>query len=215
MVRAHHQWPQFVTMDRRRQICPEAAHALAASVNRLDYGLFVLSKQSEVLFASRKARQWLDVQRQVRLRDHVLLLEKRPIVEELCKIPAVAAGIHALRVDAAMARGGRQGRQMGGSLVLTAQSGSRDGDDAAILHTLDPDSSEGPSALLLRALYGLTAAEGAVACHLHAGASLSVVAAQLSISVATVRSHLKRIYMKCSVNSQAKLVRLLSMGPRL
>jgi DNA-binding CsgD family transcriptional regulator len=60
----------------------------------------------------------------------------------------------------------------------------------------------------------LTAAEAEVAFHLHAGSPLAVVAAQLSISVATVRSHLKRVFMKCNVNSQAKLVRLLSIGPR-
>ena len=67
---------------------------------------------------------------------------------------------------------------------------------------------------LLRELYGLTRAQAAVARRLFAGRSVEETAAGLGLSPNTVRTHLKQIFTKCEVKSQAELMHLLTQGPR-
>lgn len=66
----------------------------------------------------------------------------------------------------------------------------------------DPDISE---AMLCR-LHGLTRAESAVAARISRCMSVEEVAASLSISVMTARSHLKHAFAKLGVSRQAELV---------
>ena len=66
----------------------------------------------------------------------------------------------------------------------------------------------------LRQLHGLTATEAIVAAQLYQGLTLQEAAHVLSISVHTIKTHLKRIFEKCSVRSQADLLRLMEFSPR-
>jgi len=45
------------------------------------------------------------------------------------------------------------------------------------------------------------------------GRSVEETAQALDLSLNTVRTHLKHIFTKCEVNSQAELLHLLAMGP--
>lgn len=67
----------------------------------------------------------------------------------------------------------------------------------------------------LRGLYGLTEAEARVAAQVVTAASLRDVASRLEISSNTVKSHLKRIFLKCEVASLAQLSALVATAPRL
>jgi DNA-binding CsgD family transcriptional regulator len=53
-----------------------------------------------------------------------------------------------------------------------------------------------------------------VARRLFAGRSVEQTAAALRLSPNTVRTHLKQIFTKCEVQSQAELMHLLTQGPR-
>jgi DNA-binding CsgD family transcriptional regulator len=67
-----------------------------------------------------------------------------------------------------------------------------------------------PSTVLrddLRAAYGLTVAESAVAAELYTGKSLARVAEVLGLSVNTVKTHVKRVFRKCNVRSHVQLVK--------
>lgn len=64
----------------------------------------------------------------------------------------------------------------------------------------------------LRELYDLTRAEAHVAARLAAGASLERVAAQLDVSLNTVRTHLRHLFAKCGVATQAALLQRLALG---
>lgn len=66
---------------------------------------------------------------------------------------------------------------------------------------------------LLRELYELTRAQAEVARHLFAGRNVEQSAASLRVSPNTVRTHLKQIFTKCEVQSQAELMHLLAQGP--
>ncbi len=65
----------------------------------------------------------------------------------------------------------------------------------------------------LREVYGLTQAQARVARSLFAGRSVEETARALGLSANTVRTHLKQIFTKCEVNSQAELLHLLALGP--
>jgi DNA-binding CsgD family transcriptional regulator len=76
-----------------------------------------------------------------------------------------------------------------------------------------PNGMHGISVDVLRQVYGLTPAQSAVACSLFAGLSVEETANELELSLNTVRTHLKQIFTKCEVNSQAELLHLLALGP--
>jgi DNA-binding CsgD family transcriptional regulator len=76
----------------------------------------------------------------------------------------------------------------------------------------DPLGSRELSTTVLRDLHGLTEAEAKVASALFTGCSTKEAAATLGISVNTVKAHLKGIFRKCGVRSQAELSQLLALG---
>ncbi|MGB7915137.1 MAG: helix-turn-helix transcriptional regulator [Rhodomicrobium sp.] len=61
----------------------------------------------------------------------------------------------------------------------------------------------------LRARYGLTAAEAALAVEICTGNGLQAAANRRGVSLATARTHLGRVFQKTGVGRQAELVRLI------
>ncbi len=76
------------------------------------------------------------------------------------------------------------------------------------------DGARSISTELLAELYGLTRAQANVARRLYAGYSVEETATHLRLSLNTVRTHLKQIFSKCEVQSQAELLRTLATGPQ-
>lgn len=83
-----------------------------------------------------------------------------------------------------------------------------DGEPAALVILREARPAR-PDPGLLRAAFGLTRGESAVAGALCGGLSLPEVAAELGVGVSTVRSHLKSVMMKTHTRRQAELVALL------
>ena len=73
-----------------------------------------------------------------------------------------------------------------------------------------PDNHALPAVDIIAALFDLTPAEARIARGIAQGLSLEDLAVQLGVSVATVRSHLKRAFVKTSTSRQAELAALLS-----
>ncbi|MBW8725234.1 MAG: helix-turn-helix transcriptional regulator [Inquilinus limosus] len=73
----------------------------------------------------------------------------------------------------------------------------------------DPDGAASPAPALLREMFGLTAAEAALAIEISRGQGLDAAADRLSIAKTTARTHLARIFDKTDTSRQAELVRLL------
>jgi DNA-binding CsgD family transcriptional regulator len=76
-----------------------------------------------------------------------------------------------------------------------------------------PDEQREISLDVLGQLYGLTRAQADVARKLYAGYSVEETAEELDLSLNTVRTHLKQIFSKCEVQSQAELLHTLAVGP--
>jgi DNA-binding CsgD family transcriptional regulator len=86
-------------------------------------------------------------------------------------------------------------------------------DPACILFLFDPERQAVMNLELVAADLAISAREAAIATHLAAGLELSQVAQRMRISIHTARSHLKAIYAKTGIGSQAELVRRVVSGP--
>ena len=73
-----------------------------------------------------------------------------------------------------------------------------------------PDGSESSAIYIVAKEYGLTARETDVLEELFNGRTAPYIARDLSVSINTVRSHVKRIYTKFSVHSQQELIDLIA-----
>ncbi len=125
----------------------------------------------------------------------------------------------------ALTRNGASGKPLAASLkrpgacgcrVVVAQAnppGQRRG--VRYVALIYAKGSRGLSGDVLAELYGLTRAQAAVARKLYAGCTVEETAAQLRLSLNTVRTHLKQIFSKCEVQSQAELLHLLATGPQV
>lgn len=95
--------------------------------------------------------------------------------------------------------------------------GRRDGScercgDLVIALITDPSRPTKASTKLLQELHGLTATEAKVLGRLTDGMRLSEIAAELDISIETVRSHLKAVFGKTGTSRQAELIRYALLG---
>ena len=79
----------------------------------------------------------------------------------------------------------------------------------ALVVLVDPEQQLEPSTHLLRRVYGLTNAEADVALRVLRGDGLKPICEELSLSMATVKTHLQHVFDKTDTHRQAELVRLL------
>ena len=86
------------------------------------------------------------------------------------------------------------------------------GDGFVTVLMSDPAQRIAADSNLLTSLYHFTPAETRVVAAMLEGATPAATAADLGISVNTVRRHLKQIFAKTRVRRQADLVRLMSSG---
>lgn len=89
-------------------------------------------------------------------------------------------------------------------------SGSLFNSVAAFAMLAQPGNKLLPNADIIAALFDLTPAEAAVARAIAAGQPPKIVARELGISFETVRTHLKRVFLKASVSRQSQLAALLT-----
>lgn len=80
---------------------------------------------------------------------------------------------------------------------------------AAIIFVTDPENATGLDDAQLNARFGLTAAEARLVRELVVAGNLHDAAEKLTITIATARTHLHRIFAKTGARSQADLVRLV------
>lgn len=87
-------------------------------------------------------------------------------------------------------------------------------DAVFLIMVFDPSTSRRIRAEVIVELYGLTRAEAAIAVQLFEGSGVSEIAANTCHSANTIRTHVRAIFRKCQVSSQAQLLQLLALGPR-
>jgi DNA-binding CsgD family transcriptional regulator len=79
---------------------------------------------------------------------------------------------------------------------------------AAVIFVRDPETPT-PAKLALQELFGLTPAEATIAAALAEGKSVEEIASAAGIGLSTVRTQIKRTFVKTSTNRQAQLVTVI------
>ena len=79
---------------------------------------------------------------------------------------------------------------------------------------VDPEGPA-PRVGMLRKLYSMTPAEAKLAAHMAQGWSLDQASEAWGVSLSTVRTHLKSIFIKTDTSRQVDLVRKLLSGPAM
>jgi DNA-binding CsgD family transcriptional regulator len=218
-VRAHRDVPGPATP--RREATPLLSQ-LEMVLDRLSEGTVVIDAAAQVLHANRRARELLALVRDMEEPSGLLSFADPRTRRAFQR----ALGRHEDDGDGdgdgdALARGFLV-RDRAGTTVARAwlQSLQRHGADHDLpprflvsLHRLPQHAQV--SAETLQHLYGLTPSEARVAAHVVAATSVHELAAQLALSRNTVKTHLRRAFRKCEVNSLAQLTALVATGPRL
>jgi DNA-binding CsgD family transcriptional regulator/PAS domain-containing protein len=94
--------------------------------------------------------------------------------------------------------------------VLPFSSATDDPSDGrALVVLVDPEQQPKPATSLLTRIYGLTRAEADIALRVLRGDGLKPISEELSLSMATVKTHLQHVFDKTDTHRQAELVRLL------
>ena len=94
--------------------------------------------------------------------------------------------------------------------VLPFQSAPADAAEVrALVVIMDPEQNPEPPPMLLRRLYGFTNAEAEVALRVVRGDGLKPIAEDMSLSMATIKTHLHHVFDKTGTHRQAELIRFL------
>lgn len=195
-----------------------AEASFLAMIEAAASGVLLLDEGGRVVHVTARARSILD-------RGDGLRLTARGLA---AAAPAVQRRIEAM-IAGVLGRGGG----FGGAVAVPRPSGSapwllraaplprrREDDEirallgpgrsrAALLTLADPACAPRPERGALRQAFGLTPAEAEVALRILDGASPRRIAAETGVGVATVRSHLLRVFEKTGVHRQVDLLRLL------
>ena len=202
----------------RRASSPRLAGAFSSLgrlvLDGLDRGVILLDHSGRVLDANVPARGVLDGGDGLSLRNGHLKSSNPDFDVRLSRLlgQVRAGAVHAAQPIAARFR--RPRAQSYFVVVRPVPPDTNQRNVAASIFIFATDGRREISAELLRELYGLTRAQAAVARRLFAGRSVEQTAAGLRLSPNTVRTHLKQIFTKCEVQSQAELMHLLTQGPR-
>jgi len=183
--------------------------AVFAALEKLNHGVLLLDASGVVQFMNGTARAMLN-------RGHGLSLRKRRLAF------AGAAATEALdaclerKTESMLLKVGGPNHAHGAYSVLVSPLESQDEPNGFCVFIHEPPGKQRPVPVrVLRELYGLTAAEARLANALYVGQSLQSAAATGGISRNTAKTVLKRVFVKCEVGSQAELLQLLALGPRV
>lgn len=185
-----------------------------SALDQLSAGVILLDRKAKVLFANATARALGSHGGPLRLRNSGLTAIHPSCTQRLnALIQAALQGKSAMTMAVVHPLDGRLVN------VLVSAVRSRDierfdaqrlNGAAVMLFLFDPLSqSEVPAAWIIDA-YGLTAAEAKIALITAAGHSVVETAQQLNLSINTVKTHLRRVFVKTEVGRQSELAALLA-----
>lgn len=184
-------------------------------VNRLPIGVFLFNDAGKMLMMNRLAQIILQQENGLSLRADGLHAAEEYATKALGKLIQDACAVSsnpakALRLSRHSAK-----RPLS-VLVASAQPKSypsNGGPGMAAVFVSDPEMPAAVNEELLSHLYDLTVTEARVAVDLLRGKTARQVAADLGVTINTVRQHLKRVFAKTGAAGQSDLLSLLLRSP--
>ena len=170
-----------------------------------DPGIIVVGRDRTILFKNQSAQSILGSDHALTERHNRLASREAALDLRLCAAIEQAGAARAPFMTAVPRCGG-----MPLFAVIVPLQDSEVEALGALLLVFDPQAVRLiPSAALVR-MFGLTDAEAQTALATYEGQTPAEIAACRHRSIATIRTQLSRIFMKCGVKRQAQLVRLLA-----
>lgn len=183
-------------------------------LDKLDRGVVLLDARGRVLDANSLAVRLLKAGDGMALRAGRFVLSDVALDSRLAGLLDIRNSAAAERNTALAARVRRSNGASYRVVITPVPEGADERDVAFVALIYAPDEQRDISTDVLRELYALTPAQAQVARSLFAGRSVEESAAALNLSLNTVRTHLKQIFTRCEVQSQAELLHLLAQGPQ-
>lgn len=184
-------------------------------LDQLPTGIVITTAELFVLTINRFARELIDSAAGIAIKDRRLTCvdtrSQQRLEQRIRGMQKAVGATTALRVtrDAV-----RPDLQMRVAAALTSPQLSGAAEPRYWIWIFDPSTQRKIDAGLIRELHGLTPTESVVAAALFRNCSLEEVAIEFGVTVNTVKTHLKHIFQKCEVKSQAELLQMLALGPR-
>ncbi|WP_313808921.1 helix-turn-helix transcriptional regulator [Sphingobium sp.] len=184
----------------------EAAILEGAALSWLDAGStarLILDRGFAILWANKAARRMLQARRGIEDRDGILTLGPNAgpgmLAAEAAKLRGEEVWIqsHALEGD------------KGAVIVIRLLPGNRPGETLYGLELRWRDEADHIHYAGYRAYFGVTQAEDRVLRQLLKGLTAEKCAANLDISVDTVRSHIRQLYSKMNISSREALFHVM------
>ena len=180
-------------------------------LEKLDRGVVLLDADGMVIDANSLAQRSIADAQGIYVRNGRLAFSDPRIDERFTRILFPGRGTSSRALAVSLKRNG----ELPCRVVIAAanaQVARRGVSFVVLIYT--SDGTRNISTELLTELYGLTRAQANVARRLYAGYSVEETATHLRLSLNTVRTHLKQIFSKCEVQSQAELLHTLATGPQ-
>jgi DNA-binding CsgD family transcriptional regulator len=183
---------------------------VGAALDQLSHGLAICDATARVLFANAAAREVIDAEDRLRLRQGQLCSDS----------PALTAKLHSMIVTAARREGvagrvtirGRNGRPFAlWCAPLSETSPLSNGRSRTAVVVIVPDlAGERSDPKELTILFDLTPTEAKLALALTRGETLRIYAATNGVQFSTARTQLLSVLRKTGLRRQADLIRTLS-----
>lgn len=191
------------------------AETLVATADRLTFGVLVLDGMGRILEANIMAQTLLRERQSIwRATDGTLCLcgpagraLRQWIRDGAPALGTVDGMLHVPRSDGRLPISVLP-TPVNGPLIGWVSSAPR-----WLVLLFDPEQRLLPTADVIARDLGITGREAELAAQLSLGLSLHQVSQRLGISIHTARVHLKSIYAKTGMNSQAQIVRRIVTGP--
>ncbi|CAM5768563.1 response regulator [Bosea minatitlanensis] len=179
--------------------------ALAAALDRLSIGIFLLEESGEVRLTNEAGRQLIGQADGLALTGAGLLARTARSSQSLKAALATVLRETGSSLTVAVER------EEGHPLVFQLSSLGLPGSNArhALALVVDPDKQPEISTEVLASLFGCTATEARLAAALVAGKRLEEIGEEFGVKQTTVTFHLQNLFQKTHTNRQADLVALL------
>jgi DNA-binding CsgD family transcriptional regulator len=189
--------------------------ALARSVDRLSFGIIVFDRAGRILEANTTARELLASDAAIRRATNGTLALNEPAGSELRRHMADWK-LSDTWTDSLIKIPRMDGRAAMSALLMAVTApavGPAEDARGWVLFLFDPATARGLSPAIIASELGITYREAQIAALLAAGDGLGVAAQRAGIKLHTARSHVKSVFAKVGVRSQAKLLRRILAGP--
>lgn len=185
----------------------------STAIEKLAVGVIILNRSGAILSMNATADMILGEGDGIARSNGRILLSDRADARQLDSLIA-AVGNENADADISVTLRIERSRSAGDLCLSAARANapsyvSDSGGPATVLYITDPSRGPRVAKDQLRTLLNLTASEASIAAAMAEGLALPDIAAELGISLNTVRAHIRSIYSKTGVNRQSRLVQLV------